>query len=300
MSATTATLHDDSDPDLDAPPPGGRNKQRPKIGTIALWIVTVGGVLYLFVPIVTIAVFSFNDLRVRQPDGSIQEVKKNSTWNHFTWDNWLHPFAKKAFTDALIESLKVAVIACIVATVLGSLIALALARYRMHGGGAINLLLVLPLTTPEIVMGASLFTLFFNQGVERGFVTIVIAHTMFCLSFVAMTVKARIRGLDWTLEDAAADLGATPWRTFNKITLPMITPGIIAAFMLSLALSIDDYIITSFVAGDVRTFPRQVFDGAKNELPAQVHVLATMIMLVAIAIIVGGTIVGNRRSAQGR
>ncbi|HRE01160.1 MAG TPA: ABC transporter permease subunit, partial [Ilumatobacteraceae bacterium] len=183
---------------------------------------------------------------------------------------------------------------CTVATALGSLIALALARYRMRGGAAINLLLVLPLTTPEIVMGASLFTLFFNQGVQRGFVTIVIAHTMFCLSFV----KARLRGLDWTLEDAAMDLGATPWRTFNKITLPMITPGIVAAFMLSLALSIDDYIITSFIAGDVSTFPREVFDGAKNELPAQVHVLATMIMLVAITIIVGGTLVSNRRASR--
>ena len=153
--------------------------------------------------------------------------------------------------------------------------------------------------TPEIVMGASLFTLFFDQGVQRGFATIVIAHTMFCLSFVALTVKARIRGFDWTLEDAAMDLGAPPFRTFRKITLPLITPGVIAAFMLSLALSIDDYIITSFVAGDVRTFPRQVFDAAKNELPPQVHVLATMIMLVAITVIVGGTLASNRRSARG-
>jgi spermidine/putrescine transport system permease protein len=149
-------------------------------------------------------------------------------------------------------------------------------------------------------MGASLFTLFFNQGVHRGFATIVIAHTMFCLSFVAMTVKARIRGFDWTLEDAAMDLGAPPFLTFRKITLPLITPGIVAAFMLSLALSIDDYIITSFIAGDVRTFPRQVFDSAKNELPPQVHVLATMIMLVAIAIILGGTIASNRRAAENR
>jgi len=168
------------------------------------------------------------------------------------------------------------------ATVLGSLIALALARYRIYGGAAINILLILPLTTPEIVMGASLFTLFFDQDVTRGFLTIVIAHTMFCLSFVALTVKARIRGFDWTLEDAAMDLGATPMRTFWKITMPLITPGVAAAFLLSFALSIDDYIITSYIAGDVRTFPRQIFDSAKNELPPQVHVLATMIMLVAI------------------
>ena len=121
----------------------------------------------------------------------------------------------------------------------------------------------------------------------------------FCLSFVTMTMKARIRGFDWTLEDAAMDLGSPPLRTFSKVTLPLITPGIVAAFMLSLALSIDDYIITSFVAGDVSTFPRQVWDSAKVAIPPHVHVLATMIMLVSIAVIVGGTLIGNRRAARG-
>jgi spermidine/putrescine transport system permease protein len=162
----------------------------------------------------------------------------------------------------------------------------------------LNLLLVLPLTTPEIVFGASLFTLFFNQGVERGFWTIVLAHTMFCLSFVALTVKARIRGLDWSLEDAAADLGSPPLRTFFRITFPLIIPGVVAAFLLSLALSIDDYIITSFVAGSVSTFPREIFDSAKVEIPPQVHVLATLIMLIAIAVLVGSAIVARRRAQR--
>jgi spermidine/putrescine transport system permease protein len=259
-------------------------------GTVFLWVVTIGGLFYLFVPLATIAAFSFNH----------PKTKVNTVWQSFTFQNWLHPFAKEAFTHSLVESLKVAAIACTLATVLGSLVALALSRYRIYGGAAINILLVLPLTTPEIVMGASLFTLFFDQGVQRGFATIVIAHTMFSLSFVALTVKARIRGYDWTLEDAAMDLGATPMRTFRKVTLPLITPGVVAAFLLSLALSIDDYIITSYVAGDVRTFPRQIFDSAKNELPPQVHVLATTIMLVAIGIIVVGTLAGNRRTARGR
>ncbi len=147
-------------------------------------------------------------------------------------------------------------------------------------------------------MGASLFTLFFNQDVDRGRTTIIIAHAMFCLSFVALTVKARIRGFDWGLEDAAADLYSPPLRTFRKITLPLIVPGIVAAFLLSVALSIDDYIITSFVAGDVKTFPREIFDSAKVTIPAQVHVLATLIMLVAVAIILVGTVVGNRRRAK--
>lgn len=264
-------------------------RRRTRPGTVVLWIVTILGMLYLLIPLATIAVFSFND-----PVG-----RRNTTWHAFTLDNWRHPFKVQAFTDALVESIKVAAIACSLATLLGALVALALVRYRIYGGAIINLLIVLPLTTPEIVMGASLFTLFFNQGVDRGFWTIVIAHTGFCLSFVAMTVKARIRGFDWTLEDAAMDLGSPPLRTFQKITLPLITPGIVAAFMLSVALSIDDYIITSFVAGDVDTFPRQVWDSAKVAIPPQVHVLATMIMLVSIIVIVGGTIASNRRAARG-
>jgi spermidine/putrescine transport system permease protein len=200
--------------------------------------------------------------------------------------------------DALGESIKVALIACTIATVLGGLMALAVSRYRMSGGAALNMLLILPLTTPEIVMGASLFTLFFNQDVSRGFWTIVIAHTLFCVSFVALTVKARIRGLDWSLEDAAADLGSPPLRTFIKITFPMIVPGIAAAFMLSLALSIDDYIITSFVAGSVSTFPREVFDSSRVTIPPQVHVIATMTMLLAMTVIVLTTVAGYRRNAK--
>ena len=229
--------------------------------------------------------FSFND-----PGGRF-----NTSGTASRWSTGRIPFAAGDYTDAFIVSLRVAFVACTIATVLGTLIALALARYRILGGTVLNLLLILPLTTPEIVFGASLFTLFFNQGVDRGFWTIVIAHTMFCLSFVALTVKARIRGLDWSLEDAAADLGSPPLRTFFKITFPLIIPGVVAAFLLSLALSIDDYIITSFIAGSVSTFPREIFDSAKVEIPPQVHVLATMIMVVAIAILVLGTLAGNRR-----
>jgi spermidine/putrescine transport system permease protein len=254
-----------------------------------LWVVAIGGFIYLFIPLFTIALFTFND-----PTG-----KFNTTWEGFTLDNWLHPFSQQAFTDALWQSIKVALVACTLATVLGSLIALALVRYRIYGSAAIGLLLILPLTTPEIVMGSSLFTLFFNQGVSRGFWTVVLAHTLFCLSFVAMTLKARIRGTDWTLEDAAMDLGSSPMRTFWKVTVPVIMPGVVAAFLLSLALSIDDYIITSFVAGPTITFPRRIFDSARIALPPQVHVLATIIMLVGIAIILAGTLFGTRRRVDG-
>jgi spermidine/putrescine transport system permease protein len=256
-------------------------------GTVALWVVSGAVFAYLFIPLVTIAIFTFNE----------PTTKFNTTWEGFTFDNWLHPFSEKLFTDALIESIKVALFACTLATLLGSLLALAIGRYRMQGSKAIGLLIILPLTTPEIVMGASLFTLFFNVGAERGFWTIVIAHTLFCLSFVAMTVKARTRGMDWSLEDAAQDLGSPPMRTFWKITFPAVLPGVAGAFLLSLALSIDDYIITSFVAGPTVTFPRRVFDSARIALPPQVHVLATIIMLTAIAIIVAATLGGNRRKA---
>jgi spermidine/putrescine transport system permease protein len=257
-------------------------------GTVALWIVTILGFAYLFIPLITIAVFSFND-----PEGRF-----NTSWSGFTLEHWKNPFPQGDYTDAFIVSLRVAFVACTIATVLGALIALALARYRILGGTVLNLLLILPLTTPEIVFGASLFTLFFNQGVSRGFWTIVIAHMMFCLSFVALTIKARIRGLDWSLEDAAADLGSPPLRTFFRITFPLIIPGVVAAFLLSLALSIDDYIITSFIAGSVSTFPREIFDSAKVEIPPQVHVLATLIMVIAIVVLVVGTLVGQRRRAR--
>jgi spermidine/putrescine transport system permease protein len=269
-------------------PPAVRRRRRPgrrPWGTYALWVVAMLGFAYLFIPLITIVVFTFN-----APKG-----KFNTSWESFTFDNWAHALQSTEYTDALVVSLRVALVACLLATVFGVLIALALARYRVHGGALWNMLLVLPLTTPEIVFGASLFTLFFNQGVSRGFWTIVIAHCMFCISFVALTVKARLRGLDWSLEDAAADLGSPPLRTFMTITFPLIVPGIVAAFLLSLSLSIDDYIITSFVAGDVSTLPREIFDSAKVEIPPQVHVLATMIMLVAIVVLVVGTVIGNRR-----
>ena len=257
-------------------------------GSYVLYVFTGLGILYLLLPLISIAVLSFN-----QPAG-----RRNTSWNAFTWDNWLNAFADTKYRAAFVESLKVGLVACTLATILGGLIAVAIARYRMRGGGLLNMLLVLPLTTPEIVLGASTFTLFFNLGVPRGFFTIVIAHTMFCLSFVALTVKARLRGLDWSLEDAAADLGSPPFITFFKITLPTLIPGIVAAFLLSLSLSLDDYIITSFVAGQTVTFPRQVWDSAVREVVPQVHVITTLVMVVVIAVLVLGTVLGNRRRAR--
>lgn len=251
---------------------------------LGIWAVLV--YIWLFAPLVVIVVFSFND-----PVG-----KFNTSWHRFTLDNWLNPFAKADYTEALGTSLRVAFIACFVATILGGLMAMALSRYHFRGKALVAIILVLPLTTPEIVMGSSLFTLFFNQNVSLGFTTVVIAHILFCVSFVALTVQARMNGFDWTLEDAARDLGSGPWRTFRTVTFPLILPGIGAAALLSFALSIDDYIITSFVAGDsTTTFPMRIFNANKTEIPPQVHVIASAILIVAVALMAIGAFRTLRR-----
>jgi spermidine/putrescine transport system permease protein len=258
-------------------------------GRLARWGLTaaaIGGFVYLFTPIAVIVAFSFN-----KPRGRF-----NLIWQEFTLDNWANPFAKEALTDAMVLSLQIAGVAALGATVLGTLVALALVRYRFTGSTVVNLLLLLPLTTPEIVLGSSLLTLFIDRGVQRGFWTIVIAHVLFCTSFVALTVKARLRGFDWTLEDAAMDLGAGPWRTFIRITLPLMVPGIIAAALLSFALSIDDFIVTFFNAGAEVTFPLQVFGASRTELSPQIHVLATMVLLVSVAVMGLGVLLRRRQT----
>ena len=216
-------------------------------------------------------------------------------WQGFTLDNWANPFSKPEFTDALIVSLQVAAVSTVCATLLGTLIAIALSRYRFKGSGAVNLFLVLPMTSPEIVLGSSLATLFLARGVERGFTTVVIAHIMFQVSFVAVTLRARIRGFDWALEQAAMDLGASPRRAFWKVTFPLILPGIVAASLLSFALSIDDFIITFFNAGSLVTFPLQVFGASRVAIPPQLNVLASMLLFGSIAIMAGGLIIESRR-----
>ncbi|MEP6625436.1 MAG: ABC transporter permease, partial [Acidimicrobiia bacterium] len=254
-----------------------------------------GSLLYLFLPIFVIVAFSFN-----APNG-----KFNAVWQSFTLDNWMHPFAQRALVDALILSLKIGLLASLVSTVLGTFMAIALVRYRFHGSGWVNFLVVLPLTTPEIVLGASLLTLFLQpslitgyKDVALGFTTILIAHIMFCVSYVAMTVKARIRGFDWSLEDAAMDLGATPTRTFLRVTLPLIAPGIFAAFLLAFALSIDDFIITYFVSGNEQTFPVQIFGQSRVGTPPQINVLASMILFGSVAVMAIGSWLGHRRALR--
>lgn len=256
-------------------------------GSVAKWALNVYAALalvYLFIPIVWIVAFSFN-----RPRGNY-----NVQWQQFTFDNWRSPFGDQSLTDAFVVSLEIAAISTVIATVLGSLMAIALSRYRFRGSATLNFFLVLPLTTPEIVLGSSLATLFLDWDITRGFWTVVIAHVMFQVSFVALTVRARVRGFDWTLEQAAQDLGASPVRTFWKVTFPLILPGILAAALLSFALSLDDFIITLFNAGSLSTFPLYINGSFRVRFPPQVNVLASAVLLVSVALMAIGMIVGTR------
>lgn len=256
-----------------------------KIGDLALRIAAGLVLLYLFVPILVIVVFSFN-----RPAG-----KFNYTWRGFTLDNWADPFKYPALTNAVKLSLNVAAVSTAIAVILGTLVAIALVRQRFRGSRAVDTFLVLPLTSPEVVMGASLLTLFLDFGWRSGYTTILIAHVAFEISFIAMTVRARIRGFDWTLEDASLDLGATPTRTFFKVTLPLIVPGVVAAAMLSFALSLDDFIITYFVSGSTVTYPLYVNAAVKAAVPPQINVLATAILLASLLLLAVGTLYRRKR-----
>jgi spermidine/putrescine transport system permease protein len=246
--------------------------------------------LYLMLPIGIVIAFSFNN-----PKGRF-----NYVWSSFTLDNWKNWDGVPGLRSAMVLSLEIAFLAALIATVLGTLIALALVRYGFRGRGVTNLLIFLPLSTPEIVLGASLLTLFLNLTIVFGFWTILIAHVMFCISFAVVTVKARLIGFDRHLEEAAMDLGANEWATFRKVTLPLIAPAILAALLLCFAISIDDFVVTYFNAGPRTTFPLFVWGAARVGAPPQVNVIGTAIFIVAVVGMVGNVLIQMRRerSAQ--
>jgi spermidine/putrescine transport system permease protein len=242
--------------------------------------------LYLLLPIGVVVVFSFN-----QPVG-----KFNYTWNKFTLDNWRYWNGVPGIQGAIVLSLEIAALASVIATVLGTLIALALVRYGFRGRGVTNLLIFLPLSTPEIVMGASLLTLFLNLNFVFGFWTILIAHVMFCISFAVVSVKARLIGFDRHLEEAAMDLGANEWVTFQKVTLPLIAPAILAALLLCFAVSVDDFVVTYFNSGSEVTFPLFVWGAARIGAPPQVNVIGSAIFIFAVGAMLVNVFVQTRRS----
>ena len=229
--------------------------------------------IYLLAPIAIILVFSFNDPRGRF----------NFIWQEFSLDAWKDPFGVPGIGDAMLKSIEIAALATLVATALGTLTALALVRYEFRGRAPINFFIFIPLATPEVVLGAALLSMFLNVQVGPGFGTILIAHIMFSLSFVVITVRSRLIGFDRSLEEAAQDLGATPWQTFRLITLPLIMPGVLAAALLAFALSIDDFVITNFNAGSVVTFPIFIWGAARVAVPPQIYVIASMIFLFTLA-----------------
>jgi spermidine/putrescine transport system permease protein len=241
--------------------------------------------VYLLLPIAVVVVFSFNN-----PPG-----KFNYTWNEFTWDNWRYWDGVPGIRSSIVLSLQIALLASVIATALGTLIALALVRYGFRGRGTTNILIFLPLSTPEIVLGASLLTLFLNLNVIFGFWTILIAHIMFCISFAVVTVKARLVGFDRHLEEAAMDLGANEWTTFRKVTLPLIAPAILAALLLCFAISIDDFVVTYFNSGNRITFPLFVWGAARIGAPPQVNVIGTAIFVIALTAMLVNVLVQMRR-----
>ena len=228
--------------------------------------------IYLLLPIAIILAFSFNDTRSRF----------NFVWQGFTLDNWKEPFAFADLTDALVTSIQVAVLSTLLATILGTLMALALVRYQFRGRAPTNLFIFIPLATPEVVLGAALLSLFISIGFARGFTTILIAHVMFNISFVVVTVRSRLIGFDRSLEEAAQDLGADGLQTFMRVTLPLIAPGVLAAALLAFALSIDDFVITNFNAGSTVTYPLYIWGAARVSIPPQVNVLAAMIFVFTL------------------
>ncbi len=266
-----------------------RDRVRRFLDRYLLWAYAILAIAYLMLPVAVIALFSVND-----PVG-----RSNVAWRGFTLQYWLDPFGVPGLADAVATSLRIAVMSTVVATALGTLIALALVRYRFRASGAANILIFLPMATPEIVLGASLLTMFVAIGGAPFFplneVTILIAHIMFNISFVVVTVRARLAGFPRHLEEAAADLYANEWQTFRRVTLPLILPGIVAAALLAFSLSIDDFVITNFTAGKTQTFPMYIYAKYRIGIPVQVNVIGTVIFLVAVGFVLLTTVFGRRR-----
>ena len=243
--------------------------------------------LYMFLPIFVVVLMSFN----------APAARNTYSFDGFTLHNWLHPCEPYGMCDAVNLSIRIGLLATLGATLLGTMMAFALVRHRFRGRAVANVFTFLPMASPEIVMGSSLLALFVNAGMSGllGFWTILIAHIMFCLSFVVVTVKARLAGLDPALEQAAMDLYANEWQTFRKVTFPLVFPGILSAALLSFSLSFDDFIVTNLNAGQEVTFPMFVWGAAQRGIPPQINVVGTAMFLLALGLVVAGELNSRRR-----
>jgi spermidine/putrescine transport system permease protein len=243
-------------------------------------IYMVLGFTYLFIPVAYTFAFSFND-----------SGKSNLVWKGFTFKNWQNPCGAPDVCKALGNSIQIGLIATLIATILGTLIAFAIGRNKFKGRSTTNLVIFLPMATPEVVLGASLLAMFLSIKFNPGFWPTIIAHVMFCISFVVVTVKARIASLDPRLEQAAMDLYANEFETFRRVTLPLVMPGIAT-------LSFDDFIITNFVSGTVTTFPKFVYTASARGIPAQANVIGSSMFFIALAIVIAGQLVGRRKKVK--
>ena len=257
------------------------------LGRLLLPVYSVLALIFLLVPIAYTFVFSFND-----------SGKSNIIWRGFTFDKWLHVCEAQGVCEAFGMSVFVGVVSTVIATALGTLLAIALVRFRFRGRSMLSLLLFLPMATPEVVLGAGLAAQFLSAGVPKGVVTIILAHALFCLSFVVVTVKARVASLDPALEEAGRDLYASGMQVFWRITFPLLLPGIIAAALLSFALSFDDFIITRFNNGPVETFPVYIYTAAARGLPAEANVIASAVFILAIVLVVTGRLTAAARAKR--
>ncbi|HEX6945887.1 MAG TPA: ABC transporter permease [Acidimicrobiia bacterium] len=262
-----------------------------------LTVYAIGVFLYLFLPVALVILFGFNDVRGRF----------NYQWIGFTLEHWESVFFSRTFGgvqglwDGMLTSLRLAFLSSAIGTVLGTLIALSLGRYSFRGRGATNVFLFLPMATPEVVMGSSILALFLVLGLNQGFLTLLISHIVFIISYVVLTVKARIQGFDRHLEEAAMDLYATEWETFRRVTLPLIMPGVFAAFLLGFALSFDDFIISNFNSGPrVQTLPLWIFGAAQRGIPPEANVLGTVIFVVTVVIMLLNVVWQRRQAARTR
>ena len=250
------------------------------IGIIAILVL-----VYLFIPIAIIIVLSFN-----KPEG-----KFNISWNEFSLDAWTNLCGVPGVCSSFVTSIQIGLVSTLIATLLGSMIAFGLVRYRFRGRSTTNLLIFLPMATPEVVMGASLLALFLNLRFPLGMGTVMVAHIMFIISFVVVTVKARLQGLDPRLEEAARDLYASPRATFRYVTFPLVLPGILGAALLGFSLSFDDFIISFFNAGTLVTFPIFIWGAAQRGIPVQVNALASLVFIIALLIVLGAQYANHRR-----
>lgn len=250
------------------------------IGAIAIMVL-----LYLFLPIAVVIAFSFNN----------PASKFNLSWNEFSFDAWTQICGVPGVCSSFVTSVEIGLISTLFATILGTMIAFALVRYRFKGRSSTNLLIFMPMATPEIVMGSSLLALFLNLSFPLGSLTVMIAHIMFIISFVVVAVKARLQGMDPRLEEAARDLYASPGATFRYVTFPLVLPGILGAALLGFSLSFDDFIISFFNAGTLVTFPIYIWGAAQRGIPPQVNALASLVFIAALFIVLSAQFVAWRK-----